>query len=70
MLLFDCEPVRCSVSGVMKAFVSARSGQLCIQTSSRAPQRMINKGGDGQARCILITHKDKKQDRKEKRGNL
>lgn len=28
---------------------------------SRAPRRMINKGADGQARCILITHKDERR---------
>lgn len=28
---------------------------------SRAPRRMINKEADGQARCILITHKDERR---------
>lgn len=28
---------------------------------SRAPRRMINKGAGGQARCILITHKDERR---------
>lgn len=29
-----------------------------FDVQAKASRRMINKGADGQARCILITHKD------------
>lgn len=55
---------------------SAGSGPLRIQTLGRVPQSVINEGGDRQAGCILITHKDKEwygenertQGSKEKKG--
>lgn len=48
---------------------SAGSGPLRIQTLGRVPQSVINEGGDRQAGCILITHKDKEWYGEEEREN-
>lgn len=70
MLLYDGEPARCSVPAVMDAFVECWVRPTVHSTSGPVSQSVINEGGDGQAGCILITHKDTESYGKEgKRGN-
>lgn len=69
MLLYDCEPVLCSLPGAMEAFVECSVGLAVHSASGRVPQSGINEGGCRQPACILITHKDKSTDMERKEEN-